>query len=176
MTDSQQMDEDVMADATAEQAKTPEKKGKKGLMVGLILAVAGAAGGYFLTTSGLLPIGGGAEKSATDDQTKESKAKPLADVGFVDLPPVIISLTEGQSRHLKFHAQLEVNAPYIADVEKIQPRIMDVLNGYLRAVEVSDLEDPLALTRIRGHLLRRIGIVTGEGRVRDVLVMEFVLN
>jgi len=30
--------------------------------------------------------------------------------------------------------------------------------------------------RIRAHLLRRIQIVTGEGRVRDLLVTEFVLN
>ncbi len=64
----------------------------------------------------------------------------------------------------------------MADVEKMKPRIMDVLNGYLRAIEVSDLEDSLALMRIRGHLLRRIEIVVGEGLVRDVLVMEFVLN
>lgn len=165
-----------MTDATVEEAEAPEKKGKKGLIVGLVLAIAGAAGGYFITTAGLLPIGAKPEAAYAKDDKKEAKAEPLADVGFVNLPPVVISLTESQARHLKFHAQLEVNAPYIADVEKLQPRIMDVLNGYLRAVEVSDLEDSMALTRIRGHLLRRIEIVTGEGRVRDVLVMEFVLN
>lgn len=165
-----------MTDATAEEAEVPEKKGKKGLIIGLILAAAGAAGGYFLTTSGLLPFGAKSEETYAEGDKNEVKAEPLADVGFVNLPPVVISLSDGQARHLKFHAQLEVNAPYIADVEKMLPRIMDVLNGYLRAVDVSDLEDSMALTRIRGHLHRRIEIVTGEGRVRDVLVMEFVLN
>ncbi|WP_235962853.1 flagellar basal body-associated FliL family protein [Ruegeria haliotis] len=165
-----------MTDATAEQAEASEKKGKKGIVIGLILAAAGAAGGYFLTSSGLLPIGGKSEKAEAYETEKDKPAKALADVGFVDLPPVIVSVNSGNSRHLKFHAQLEVNTPYIADVEKMQPRIMDVLNGYLRALEVSDFEDSLALMRIRGHLLRRIGIVVGEGRVRDVLVMEFVLN
>lgn len=165
-----------MTDATAEQAEAPVKKGKMGLIVGLVLAISGAAAGYFLTSSGVLPFGAKAEKAAIDKTQEDMPAKALADVGFVDLPPVIVSVNTGESRHLKFHAQLEVNAPYIADVEKMQPRIMDVLNGYLRAVEISDLEDSLALIRIRGHLLRRIGIVVGEGRVRDVLVMEFVLN
>jgi flagellar FliL protein len=170
------MNEDVMTDATDELAEPTGKKGKKGILIGMLLAIAGAAGGYFLTSSGLIPLGGKAAVEAGKDEAKEEPAKALADVGFIDLPPVVVSVNSGNSRHLKFHAQLEVNAPYIADVKKMQPRIMDVLNGYLRAVELKDLEDSLALTRIRGHLLRRIGIVVGEGRVRDVLVMEFVLN
>lgn len=165
-----------MTDATAEQAETPVKSGKKGFVLWVVLAIAGAAGGYFATSSGLLPIGG--EKAQTDaSEAKEIKAvEALPEVAFVDLPAVIVSVKAGDSRHLKFHAQLEVNAGYVADVEKMQPRIMDVLNSYLRAVELSDLEDSLALMRIRGHLLRRIEIVVGEGRVRDVLVSEFVLN
>ncbi|WP_254440204.1 flagellar basal body-associated FliL family protein [Ruegeria atlantica] len=165
-----------MTDATAEQAEVPEKSGKKGMIIGVILVVAGAAGGYFLTTSGLLPFVG---KPAMEDvkETDKGKAvKALPQVGFIDLPAVIVSVNAGDSRHLKFHAQLEVNSEHAADVEKMKPRIMDILNGYLRSVEVSDLEDSLALMRIRGHLLRRIEIVVGEGRVRDVLVMEFVLN
>ena len=164
-----------MTDATAEQAEAPEKSGKKGMIIGVVLALVGAAGGYFATTSGMLPFG--AKPTVDEVKTEEKKdVKALPNVGFVDLPPVIVSVKTGDSRHLKFHAQLEVNGPYVSDVEKMKPRIMDVLNGYLRAIEVSDLEDSLALVRIRGHLLRRIGIVVGEDRVRDVLVMEFVLN
>lgn len=165
-----------MTDATAEQAEVPEKSGKKGVIIGVVLALVGAAGGYFLTTSGMLPIGGKPAANAALEKDVGKAVEALPQVGFIDLPPVIISVNAGDSRHLKFHAQLEVNTDYIADVEKMTPRIMDVLNGYLRALEVSDLEDSLALMRIRGHLLRRIEIVVGEGRVRDVLVMEFVLN
>ncbi len=165
-----------MTDAAVDEAEAPKKSGKKGLVLGMILTVAGGAGGYFSTASGLLPIGGDETAKQVELKDVDASVKALPDVAFVDLPPVIVSVNAGDSRHLKFHTQLEVNADYAADVEKMQPRIMDVLNGYLRAVELSDLEDSLALMRIRGHLLRRIGIVTGEGRVRDVLVMEFVLN
>lgn len=165
-----------MTDATSDKAEGPEKSGKKGLALGVILALAGGVGGYFITASGLLPIGGAEMAKDMKKTDKAAIAKALPDVAFVDLQPVIVSVNTGDSRHLKFHAQLEVNAGYAADVEMLKPRIMDVLNSYLRAVDLSDLEDSLALMRIRGHLLRRIGIVTGEGRVRDILVMEFVLN
>mgnify|MGYP003471658695 FL=1 len=56
------------------------------------------------------------------------------------------------------------------------PRVTDVLNGYLRAVELAELEKPTALVKLRAHLIRRIQLVAGEGRVRDVLVTEFVIN
>ena len=49
------------------------------------------------------------------------------------------------------------------------PRVLDVLNTYLRAVEVRDLEEPASLARLRAQMLRRIQVVTGEGRVRDLL-------
>jgi flagellar FliL protein len=77
---------------------------------------------------------------------------------------------------LRFSAQLEVAEAYKAEVELLKPRVMDVLNGYLRAVEVTDLENPSALFKLRAQMLRRVQIVTGEGRVRDLLIIEFVLN
>jgi len=43
-------------------------------------------------------------------------------------------------------------------------------------VETKDLEDPLALVRLRAQMLRRVQMVTGEGRVRDLLITEFVIN
>ncbi len=176
MTDAEIRDEDVMTEATADTAEVPVKSGKKALVLWVILAFAGAAGGYFATRSGMLPIDGQKALQAAEKGDENKAVMDLPEVGFVDLPAVIVSVNAGDSRHLKFHAQLEVNAEHTADVEKMQPRIMDVLNSYLRAVELSDLEDSLALVRLRGHLLRRIEIVVGEGRVRDVLVSEFVLN
>ncbi len=39
-----------------------------------------------------------------------------------------------------------------------------------------DLENPAAIQRLRAQMLRRVQVVTGEGRVRDLLVTEFILN
>jgi flagellar FliL protein len=65
---------------------------------------------------------------------------------------------------------------YRADVEHLMPRVVDVLNSYLRALELGDLTDSAALMRLRAQMLRRLQVVTGEGRINDLLIMEFVLN
>ena len=63
-----------------------------------------------------------------------------------------------------------------AEVEAIKPRIVDVLNGYLRAIDIASLEDPATLPRLRAQMLRRVQVVTDPGRVEGILIMEFVLS
>ena len=70
----------------------------------------------------------------------------LGDVAFVPMDPIMISLPPGASaRHLRFAGQLEVAPEHAAEVAGLMPRVLDVLNTYLRAVEVRDLEEPAAL-------------------------------
>ncbi len=170
-----------MTDATIEDELEPQKSSKTGLFLGLGLALAGAGGGYYATISGLIPLGE-SHASKADKKDPDSHGSAMAttaaqDIAFVDLPPIMISLTGGGDlRHLRFHAQLEVASSAASNVEKITPRIIDVLNGYLRALELSDLRDPKSLASLRGQMLRRVSLVAGEGNVRDLLVMEFVLN
>ncbi|ROU03236.1 flagellar basal body-associated FliL family protein [Histidinibacterium lentulum] len=163
---------DTIADATQEPSEGPPRRRILPLILGLILAVAGAGGGFFAARSGMLPFSGGAGDPASREQML-----PLAPVAFVALDPLVIALPGAQNRqHLRFTAQLEVPPDQVAAVEMIRPRIVDVLNGYLRAVDLTDLEDPSALIRLRAQMLRRIQVVAGEGRVNDLLIMEFVLN
>jgi flagellar FliL protein len=155
---------------TAEAA--PKKKSKLPLVIGLVLAIVLGAGGFYATWSGMV-MGGKGDSHAEMD----TKASPLPDIAFVPVDPIIVSLGRStRNQHLRFSSQLEVNKPNLNEVTMLLPRILDVLNGYLRAIDVSQLEDPAALVRIRAHMLRRIQIVTGEGRVRDLLITEFVLN
>lgn len=163
---------------TAETEKPVKKSGKGILLVTVVLVLCGMGGGYYASASGLLSLKPAAAPPP-DKQDGDGAAMPdaLPDVAYVDLAPIIISLGQGGDlTQLRFHAQLEVEAEYIADVEKIKPRIIDVLNGYMRAMDISDLNDPLALMKMRSQMLRRAAIVAGQGRVRDLLVMEFVLN
>lgn len=160
-----------MAEAEEPQDAAPKKKSKKPLIIGLVLALLFGGGGFYATWSGLILAP--AEEHAETAET----VGPMPDVAFVPVDPLVITLGSGaEMRHLRFTSQIEVASPHAAEVQLLLPRIVDVLNGYMRAVEVSQLEDPAALVRIRAHLLRRIQIVTGEGRVRDLLVTEFVLN
>ena len=153
----------------------PKKRSKLPLLIGLVLALLAGGGGFYATWSGLI-LGGQATGSAQGGHADAGHATSV-DVGFVALQPLIISLSpSASSRHLSFTAQLEVALGNEAAVERLMPRILDVLNSYLRAVETSDLEDPSALLRLRAQMLRRVQMVTGQGLVRDLLVTEFVLS
>lgn len=158
-----------MADTAAPQEMEPaRKKGLKPLIIGIFLAILAGGGAFYATWSGLIP-----------DPLHSSghKAPALPDVAFVALDPIIVSLAgAGQNRHLRFSAQIEVEGPYKAEVEHLRPRILDLLNGYLRALSPTELEESAALVRLRAQMLRRIQIVTGDGRVRDLLITEFVIN
>ncbi len=148
------------------------KTSKLPLLIGVLLVLLGGAGGFYATWSGLL-FGPAAESH----DAAEPAAGPLPDIAFVAITPVVVTLgAEAGSRHLKFTAQLEVAKPYAAEVTLLMPRILDVLNSYLRAISMAEIEDPSAMARLRAQMLRRVQIVTGEGRVRDLLITEFVLD
>jgi flagellar protein FliL len=137
-------------------------------VVALLLAPLLGGGGFYAVYSGIL---------FADFGSDQERASALPDVGFVPLEQVIVNLRENDhGRHLRFGATLEVNRRYQSEVEQLMPRILDVLNSYLRALDTQSLAEPGALIRLRAQMLRRVQIVTGEGRVRDLLITEFVLN
>ncbi|SCZ73995.1 flagellar basal body-associated FliL family protein [Epibacterium ulvae] len=174
-----------MTDAVVDtEEEAPAKASKMPLIIGVVLALVGGGGGFFAASSGLLPFGqkaAPAEEHATEAapegvDTGES-AEEIANLAFIDMDPLVIALRNASGlNHLRFRAQLEVNIAHQAEVEKILPRVVDILNSYLRALEVEDLTDPMALPKLRSQMLRRINIATGQGRVRDLLIMDFVLN
>jgi len=149
----------------------PQKRSLMPLVLSLLVALIGGGGGFYLVYSGIL-------LSPESEKEKLLLAVPaLPDTNFVALDPLVISLGPGsRNRHLRFTAHLEVEKRYTSDVQELRPRIMDVLNSYLRAIETSDFEDSSTLTRLRAQILRRLQIVTGEGRIKNILIVEFVLN
>jgi flagellar FliL protein len=176
-----------MADAaeTVDDAPAAKPGRKLGLLLGLVGALALGGGGFYAVYSGLVDptqlIGGGGDGGGGHGGGGHGAAagpvSVLGDVAFIAMDPIMISLPPGASaRHLRFAGQLEAAPEHAAEVTALMPRVIDVLNTYLRAVEVRDLEDPAALARLRAQMLRRIQVVTGDGRVRDLLVTEFVLN
>ncbi|MGL4238161.1 flagellar basal body-associated FliL family protein [Tabrizicola sp.] len=162
-----------MATAEATVEAEPKKRSKKPLLIGLVLALVLGGGGFYATFSGMI-LGGGA---GGDHAEEEHAPGPLQGIAFVPLQTMVISLgADSGSEHLRFTAQLEVVKSAADDVTTLTPRILDVLNSYLRAIDTASIEDPQAMARLRAQMLRRIQVVTGEGRVRDLLITEFVLN
>ncbi len=165
-----------MSDATAssadQPAEAPKKKSKQPLLTGVLLLILCGAGGFFLTYSGLL--GGGEAKN--ESSAAEGEKAP-ADIAFVPIQPLVVSLgPEAGGRFLHFTAQLEVEKAATEEVTLLLPRVVDVLNGYLRAVDTQELSDRNALVRLRAQMLRRVQLVAGGQKVRDLLISEFVIN
>ena len=160
-----------MATAEATLEDTPVKRSKKPLLIGLVLALLLGGGGFYATWSGMI-LG-----NADHAEAEHATPGPLSGIAFVPLQTMVVSLgPDSTSQYLRFTAQLEVVDSSAADVTLLAPRILDVLNSYLRAIDTASIEDPQAMARLRAQVLRRIQIVTGEGRVRDLLITEFVLN
>ncbi len=181
---------DATADAAGEDDPPPKKTTKLPLLIGLLLALLGAGGGFYAAFSGMLPFGGaaaigGAERHGEEAETGHGGTEAKGDgrgeaagaTAFIALPQIVASLGPVTSlHHLRFTAQLEVAPDQRAAVEALMPRILDVLNTYLRALESGDVEAQGALIRLRAQMLRRIQMVAGDERIRDLLVTEFVLN
>ncbi len=162
-----------MTDATHSEGQEAPKSSKGPLILGLLLALLGGAGGFYATHQGLVL----SSESAPEDVQPAETTEKFNEIAFVPLEPLMISMPRSsQYKHLRFRGELEVVQKHKAEVELVAPRIIDVLNGYLRAVELADIEAPESLVRLRSQMLRRVQIVSGPGRVNDLLIMEFVLN
>lgn len=153
-----------------------QRKGSRiPLILGLFLAAAGGGGGYYATSSGL--IFASSDSHSAKSAASGSETSMFSDIAFVEVDPITVSMRSGgSSRHLRFRAQLEVKKSAEADVRILLPRVVDVLNSYLSAIELADIEDASALARVRSQMLRRVQVVLGDARVNDLLIMEFVVT
>lgn len=163
-----------MAETTAIETGEKKKFPKSLALLSLVLALAGAGGGFFVAYQGLVP---GDKKPTPEMAEKNTSSTQLPeDLGFVALDPLVISLGQNSGLNLRFRAQLEIREKNRQEVEKILPRIIDVLNSYLRALDIQDIEEVSSLVKLRSQMLRRIQVVAGVERVQDLLIMEFVVN
>lgn len=159
---------------TDELAEPPKPKSSKlPLLIGLVLAILGGGGGFVFMNK--TPAADDAPVVASPAEEKMADPATSA-TEFVALDPLLITPPAIGGKILRFTAQLEVTPASRAEVEQLKPRIVDVFNTYLRAIEPADFEKPEVLVLLRAHLLRRISLVVGENKVTDVLIMEFVLN
>jgi len=174
------MADELDADAEAK----PKKSSKKGLIIGLVGAVVLGGGGFYATFSGMIlgapddgKSAGSSYGSGGEGYGNGAMKADLPDVMFIEMEPLVISLgTVADAKYLRFSAQLDVDPMYAAEVSLVMPRITDALNTYLRAVSEEELAKPSSFDRLRAQMLRRIQVVTGQGRVKDLLITEFILG
>lgn len=148
------------------------KRSRRALVVGLALALVAGAAGFLVTWSGL------SDRLVQGWGTAGAPAGGPEDaITFVAIDPVDVAFgSRAGNRRFRFTCALEVREADAARVAQQMPRIRDVLNSYLNAITPEDVEGAAAIARIRAQLLRRIQVVTGADRVRDLLVTEFILT
>lgn len=165
----------MMADESAT-AKPKSAALKLPLAIGMVLALAGGGASFYAVHGDIVPLPFPSRAEMADRRARLAPLD-LPETAFVALEPVIVTLGRGaEMRQLALTAQLEIEPNAIETVMLLAPRVADVINIYLRAVDVAAVEDPASMLRLRAQMLRRIQVVTGEGVVRDLLVSEFILR
>jgi flagellar FliL protein len=162
------------ADATSDGEAKGTGKRKLLLLAGPLLLAGLGGGAYF---AGLLdPLLG--KKQHAQGGTVEETAKQQQPV-FVDLPDLITNLNGGARRgsYVKLRAKLELaRAEDVAAVQTAMPRIVDLLQTYLREMRPEELRDSSGTYRLREELMARIGPAVAPVRVLDVLFVELLVQ
>ena len=121
--------------------------------------------------------GGGGDPEKPESESDGSKFHVVGGVGVFSPDPVVVSIRPvGRVRYLKLAYVVETS-PDSGDVFiERENRLRDTLNIYLRAVDVSALEDPASMGRIREQIARRVSVVVDPAPVRTVLITDFILS
>jgi flagellar FliL protein len=131
----------------------------------------------------LAVVGGGgfaAMKMFKGAKHAEPVAPITKPVVFVDMPDVLVNLSNGQSdrtQYLKIKIVLEVADQAVANqIQPLMPRVMDTFQTYLRELRATDLDGSVGLFRLREELTRRVNAALAPGHVNAVLFKEIVIQ
>ena len=155
----------------------PHKKKILILLLPIFLVVGSVVGVYF---SGLADsfIGSATpnEKSAEDMAAVEPAAKGI----FYEVPELLVNLSvkAGQKPvYFKIKVVLEMeNAADVAYAEKMQPRITDSLQFYLREMRLEEVQGSMGTYRLKEEILNRLTKILAPAKVRDVLFKEILIQ
>ena len=150
------------------------KKSKLGFILVIVGVLLAGGGGFTVSSMGLIPPD---LFGLLGEAKKEVKLPDIDNTIFIKLPPIIIPLGENaNAKHLRAIFSVETDHNYQERIDKLQPRLMDMLNTYLRAVEEKELTNPERFQNLQAQMLRRARLVAGENAIKNLLVQEFILQ
>jgi flagellar FliL protein len=154
---------------------SPRKGGVSGKKLTLfivlpLLLLAGAGAGLYLT--------GALDKLTGGENAAEQAAAPKQTV-FYEMPTLLVNLNSSGrgNSFLKLSVSLELASKADkAKLEKMQPRVVDNFQVYLRELRVEDLQGSAGLQRLREELLLRVNAAVEDAEVKDVLFKEMLVQ
>lgn len=170
------MSEDNDENEALEGDEPGKKRSKLPLILGLVLSLAAAGGGFYATFSGMFSVAsllGGETAGSEEDTEMAERSTPT----FFSVGETIIPLgPDAEAEFLLMTSEIEIDPKDLEVFEAMLPRIQDLFNTYLTAVEARDLEQPNATMRLRDQLLRRIRVIADPAMPRDLLFTSFILK
>ncbi len=155
--------------------ETKKKGGKAKLLiiVGAILLLAAGGGWYFGIIPGLL----GHKEDAAHAEDPAAAGTPQH--VFVDMPDIIANLNNGGRRasFIKLKAKLEVaRKEDVAIVQNAMPRVIDLVQSYLREVRPEELRGTAGTYRLREELVSRVSLAAAPAHVLEILFVELLVQ
>lgn len=152
----------------------PRKGGMSGkkivlFVVPLLLLLGGGAAAF------LSGVFGGAEEEPLGTKAEQKKQVGV----YHELPEMLVNLNSSgrKTSFLKLTVSLEVDSQEaVAEIQKVQPRVVDAFQVYLRELRIDDLRGSAGLQRLREELLVRVNAAAAPIEVHDVLFKEMLVQ
>jgi flagellar protein FliL len=163
--------------AAGEKSPAASVKRKRGFGVlvifAIIVLVLGGAGAAYL----FVPAVADTVAHLTASQPPQPSPSQPPRPQLVDLPEMAVTMPNGghpRQLRIRFSIELTPTASDVPPIEVLSPRVYDALLTYFRTLRDSDVENSLAIDRIRGDLYRRLTLILGTGVVQNVLITSLV--
>ena len=143
----------------------------------------GGGGGFVLGGMGLIPLPfGPSPASVHTDPHAGGEAAGISPVprpaaAFHALPEMVIPLGNAvSSQYLRAKLFIEASPAAVELLRQAEPRVMDTLNIFLRAVDEQDLASVSVMESLRAEMLHRVRLATGIEGIHAVLIGELLLR
>lgn len=158
-------------EASEEPVKTSGKRKLLLLAIPLLLLLVGGG----LSFAGFLPNPLAKEKPADPAAEAERSETPV----YVDVPELVANLNTGTKKagYVKMTVRIEVLGS--SDAEKVRaqmPRVLDVIQTYLREMRPDELRGSAGVYRLREELLVRANAAVAPARVHDILFTQMLIQ
>ncbi|WP_233559883.1 flagellar basal body-associated FliL family protein [Oleomonas cavernae] len=147
------------------------------IVVPLLVVLLGAGGAWYMGMLDSL-LGASSEEEAHAAAEAEA-AQHAPDPVFYDLPDMLVNLqtTGTRAAYLKIKLALQFSDPAVTPVlQKLQPRLVDSFQIYLRELRLSDLEGSAGVMRLKEELLARANQLMAPAVIDDVLFKEMLVQ
>lgn len=181
-------------DAAGHDEEDAPKKGKRGLIIIIAAVLLLGAGGAGLMLSGLLdgllgkteetaeaPAEGAGEhgEQAAEGTHGEAKKEVATPIVYYDLPNIVANLNPGSATPSFIKVTITIEAPgeeMVTKIQAIQPKIMDIINTYVRELRPSDLKGSAGVYRLRDELLLRVNKALFPDKINNILFKELLIQ